>query len=79
MKTKQDNLFLAELGKNIKRLRNKHNISLRKLEVLCDLDRARISQYENGLRDPSATTLAKLAAGIGVHPSELLDFPLPGA
>ena len=77
MKTDQDNLFLAAFGKNLKRLRKKNNISLRQLEVLCDLDRTRISLYENGLRDPSATTLAKLAEGLGIHPYELLNFDLP--
>lgn len=68
---------LAQLGAHIARLRASKGYSQDRLQLEAGLARGTVSKIENGLRDPRATTLIKIAQTIGVSPKRLLDFKIP--
>jgi len=53
-------------------LRKKKNYSQEKLALDCELDRTFISMIERGLRQPSLSTIVKIAEVLKVKPSKLL-------
>lgn len=61
-------------GTRLTELRKKKKLSLRKLADRCDVDYSDISKCEKGQRDLQLSTIVDLAMGLGVHPSDLLDF-----
>jgi len=63
---------LLELGKKIKTLRQKQNISQEQLAQQCGFDRTYISMLERGKRNPSFLNLQKLCTGLQVNLSILL-------
>lgn len=65
-----------QLGPNLRRLRTAKGLSGEKLEELSGVHRVTISEIERGNADTSTETLAKLARGLEVTPSELLAVPL---
>lgn len=64
---------LLELGKKIKTLRQKQNISQEQLAQRCEFDRTYISMLERGKRNPSFLNLQKLCIGLQVNLSILLE------
>ena len=60
------------LGENLRRIRKEKGMTQ---EDICDalgLDRGYISSIENGKRNPTLSTLKKLADALKVHVEELL-------
>ncbi len=53
-------------------LRKEKNLSQAQLGIDCDLDRTFISLLERGERQPSLTTIFKLAKALGVSASWML-------
>ena len=62
----------VKLGQNLRKLRLKKNMSQVDLATSLNVDRAYISNIENGRMNPTLSTLEKLAEAIGVNSSELL-------
>ncbi len=60
-----------KLGKNLKRIRTEKGISQGDIVKVSGIDKAMISNIENGKTNPTLTTIAKLAKAIGVSISEL--------
>ena len=56
----------------MKELRKKAGFSQEAFADLCDLDRTYMGGIERGLRNPSLTTIARVAAGLGMSMSEVL-------
>ena len=61
-----------KFGIILKRLREDKNMSQEFLANDSDLDRTFISLLERGERQPSISTLFKLAASLGIKPSEII-------
>jgi transcriptional regulator with XRE-family HTH domain len=61
------------VGLNIKRERTAKGWSQEEFADRAGLHRTYISGLERGIRNPTVTVLEKLAAGLGVPPSRLLD------
>jgi transcriptional regulator with XRE-family HTH domain len=61
------------LGANVKRERKRLGLSQEELGHLCDLNMTEISRLEGAKRDPRLTTIVKVAKGLGIPPSRLLD------
>jgi transcriptional regulator with XRE-family HTH domain len=61
------------IGQEIRRLREERGWSQAKLAASADMGVSGVSQIETGTRNPSAVTLAKLAAALGVEVADL--FP----
>lgn len=60
------------IGRRIKEIREKRNISQRELAKLCNVDTATMSRMEAGESEPSLKTLRLLAKGLNTTPSALL-------
>jgi transcriptional regulator with XRE-family HTH domain len=65
-------LAALELGNEIKRRREALGWTLPELAERADLTPNYIGTIENGLRDPSISTLRAIARGLGIEPGELL-------
>jgi len=61
-----------KLGENLKKLRLKKNMSQGDLATTLSVDRAYISNIENGRMNPTLSTLEKIAEAFGISSSELL-------
>jgi len=61
-----------KLGENLRKLRLKKNLSQGDLAKALDVDRAYISNIENGRMNPTLSTLEKIAGALGISSSELL-------
>lgn len=66
--------ILYKFAQKLKKLRNERGLSQESLALLCGIDRTYVGRIENMKRNPSLEILAKLADGLGVKLSELLDF-----
>lgn len=65
--------MIAEVfGKVLREIRLEKKISQEKLAEYCDLDRTYISLLERGKRQPTITTIFKLAEALQIEPSQLI-------
>ena len=62
-----------KLGKNLKRLRLEKKFSQGNLAKKLEVDRAYISNIENGRMNPTLSTLEKIAQALKVSIKELVD------
>ncbi len=60
------------LGENLRKLRLKNKLSQGDLAKKLNVDRAYISNIENGRMNPTLSTLEKIAEALGISSSELL-------
>ena len=60
-----------KLGRNLKRTRKEKGISQGDIVRSLGMDRAFISNIENGKTNPTLATIAKLAKALGVSVSDL--------
>ena len=64
---------------NLRRLRVERSLSQDGLAFEAEIDRTYVGRLERSIENPTVMVLDKLAAALGVHVSELLAEPLPGA
>jgi transcriptional regulator with XRE-family HTH domain len=65
-------MVVSVFGKVLRKLREGKKLSQEKLAEYCDLDRTYISLLERGLRQPTITTLFKIAEALEMKPSEII-------
>ena len=65
-------MIIEIFGKVIRELRVANKLSQEKLAEYCDLDRTYISLLERGQRQPTITTIFKLAKALNLKPSALI-------
>ena len=65
-------MVIEIFGKVLRELRDGNGISQEELAEYCDLDRTYISLLERGLRQPTITTIFKLAKALDITPSQLI-------
>jgi transcriptional regulator with XRE-family HTH domain len=68
-----DNEPGARFGANLRWARRRAGISQERLALDAKVDRAAISVYENGGREPNLRTVLKLALKLGIQPALLLE------
>ena len=61
-----------KLGQNLKKIREQKGMTQERICDILDLDRGYISSIENGKRNPTLSTLKKLADALKVPVDELL-------
>lgn len=62
------------LGKNIRALRKKKELTQEELAYKSELDYSYINQIENGKRNPSMEAVERIAKALGTKVQNLLDF-----
>lgn len=71
----RDKKRLAKFRQNLERIREEKGLSQRALSYQCDVGHGKISKLENvDDTNLNLTTLFELAKGLGVHPTELIDY-----
>lgn len=63
----------VRFGENLKWARERAGVSQEALALKADVDRAAISVFERGRRDPNLRTILKLARALELAPGTLLD------
>jgi len=66
-------MVVEVFGKVLRELREANHISQEKLAEYCELDRTYISLLERGLRQPTITTIFKLAKALNISPAILVE------
>ncbi|WP_432409405.1 helix-turn-helix domain-containing protein [Wukongibacter sp. M2B1] len=61
------------IGENLKRLRNERNLSLSQLAELSNISKVMLSQIEKGETNPTINTIWKIAAGLNIPYTSLLE------
>lgn len=61
-----------KLGQNLRKIRTKKKMMQGELATALSVDRAYISNIENGRMNPTLSTLEKIAGALGISTSELL-------
>lgn len=69
----EDRMILTELGTKIKCYRKKLNLSQEKFSLSINMDRTYLASVEAGKRNISILNLQKIANGLGISLSELLE------
>lgn len=70
------NDFLKSFGKNLKKIREKKEVSLRELAASCNVDHSNIGKIEKGEFNITLLTILELSKGLEIHPKKLLDFEI---
>jgi transcriptional regulator with XRE-family HTH domain len=65
--------LLQKLGKRIKDVRKKLGLSQQELAALIDYEKSHMSRLESGGTNPTYLTLMKIATGLKISMSDLLD------
>jgi transcriptional regulator with XRE-family HTH domain len=64
----------ADFGLALRNARKQRNMSQDQFAEATGLHRTHISLIERGLREPNLQTLVKLSRGLGVSPSEMIQW-----
>ena len=74
MKKRENKKLLRALGKRIRELRKKQNISQAQLGFECGVHGEYIGRIERGLQSPTISTLESVAKALDVKLKDLVDF-----
>lgn len=66
-------MVIQIFGKVLREFRKEYHLSQARLAELSDLDHTFISELERALRQPTITTIFKLAKGLNIKPSQLIE------
>ncbi len=69
-----DEEYLIALGKRIKMLRLKKKISQTEIAYRCGFDKSNYNTIESGKRNPTVTSLLKIAKALEINILEIFDF-----
>lgn len=68
------NEYRRRFGERLKEAREKAGLSRKKFAAKCNLSMQQVHYYENGLREPSLTSLKRFARTLGVSADWLLEL-----
>mgnify|MGYP000238056807 CR=1 FL=1 len=66
--------YYALLGKKMAEIRKDKGIAQDKLALKCEIARSFVGDVERGKRNLSLNSMCKIAVGLGVSPSDLLEL-----
>jgi len=75
LNTEEVDRTIIIVGRNIAKFRKIKGLSEGKLGILCGIEQASISKYENGKVWPNLKTLSKIARSLEVHIARFFDDP----
>jgi transcriptional regulator with XRE-family HTH domain len=68
--------ILSRFAKRLTDLREKQGISIRELATRSNLEYSQVQRIEKGKVNFAFTTLVSLSEGLGIAPTDLLDFKI---
>ena len=71
-RSRSEAAYLKALGAAVRAVREQQELSQEELGFEADLDRTYISGIERGVRNPTVTSLCKIAAALGTSPAQFL-------
>ena len=71
-RTRSEAAYLKALGESVRAAREAMDLSQEDLGFEADLDRTYISGIERGVRNPTVTSLLRIARALGTKPGALL-------
>ncbi|WP_293304090.1 helix-turn-helix domain-containing protein [Pedobacter sp. UBA5917] len=74
MISEKEKEILKKFGAHLKKLKEARNLSYRQFYANSGVNTGDIIKYENGSTAPDIITIKRLAVGLRIHPSQLLDF-----
>ncbi len=74
MISEKEKIILKSFGEHLKSLKEEQKLSYREFYKRSDVNTGDIIKYENGETSPNFITIMKLAIGLKIHPTVLLDF-----
>lgn len=66
--------FLINLGRHIRQIRERKNLSQQNLADICDLPKTTIGRIERAEMNTTIKTLVKIANALEIETKELLNF-----
>lgn len=69
---KGDQHIINYFAHALKKWRKARKLSIRELAAIAEIDHAMIGKYEQGLTNPTLTTICRLAESLEIDPSELI-------
>ena len=69
----KSNFVYQRLGEKLVKIRKQKSLSQDNLSSICDFDRTYIARIENGKANPSFKVLVKIARGLRIKVSKLLE------
>ena len=69
---KGDQHIINYFGRAIKKWRRAKKLSIRELAAISEIDHAMIGKYEQGLTNPTLTTICRLSEALEIEPSDLI-------
>jgi transcriptional regulator with XRE-family HTH domain len=66
--------FLEKLGIRLKSIREERNLTLNDMEYITGIDLSDYNKIEQGKANITFRTFLKIAKGLKLHPSELINF-----
>lgn len=69
----KESVLMVKLGKRIRSLRLKKNMSQNDLASKCDFEKAGISRIESGLANPTLRTLYRISLALEVELADLFS------
>jgi transcriptional regulator with XRE-family HTH domain len=74
---KYDKSFCKAFGKQLRRLREKKEMSMREFAVHADIEYSQLSKIERGVINTTISTAYTLAQALDIEVSELFRFKIP--
>lgn len=68
--------ILSRFAKHLTDLREKQGISIRELATRSNLEYSQVQRIEKGKVNFAFTTLVSLSEGLGISPTDLLNFKI---
>jgi transcriptional regulator with XRE-family HTH domain len=69
--------FCKALGTQVRKLRQREGISMRKLALQADMEYSQLSKIERGVINTTVSTLQALAEAMDIPAKEFFDFKFP--
>jgi transcriptional regulator with XRE-family HTH domain len=74
VRKKVNTLFLIAFGENLKKIRERKNITQAQLAIDCDFDVSVISRIERGVVNTSLSNLKLIANALNIPIKDMFDF-----
>ena len=76
MNYKYNEAFCLALGEQVRKIRQREGISMRKLALQAEMEYSQLSKIERGVTNPTVSTIYALADALNIPVKDLFDFKI---